>query len=150
MGKTEVNAMRAAAYARYSTDKQTRNSIEYQLTEIGKYCKEHEITVVATYTDEAETGTNMDRPGFQAMVKAAGRGEFEAVVVYDITRGSRDVGDWFSFRKAMLMLGVQVIAATQNLGDITNSNDFLVELLSVGMGQRKSWKTVKSPLRALP
>ena len=129
--------MRAAAYARYSTDKQTKNSIEYQLAEIGKYCKEHEITVIATYTDEAETGTNMDRPGFQAMVKAAGRGEFEAVVVYDITRGSRDVGDWFSFRKAMLMLGVQVIAATQNLGDITNSNDFLVELLSVGMGQRE-------------
>lgn len=133
--------MNAAAYARYSTSRQQHNSIEYQLAEIRRYCKEHEITIIATYTDEEESGTNTDRPGFQAMVSAAARGEFEAVVIYDITRGSRDVGDWFSFRKSMLMLGVQVIAATQNLGDITNSNDFLVELLSVGMGQREVLET---------
>lgn len=133
--------MKAAAYARYSTDKQTENSIAYQLDAIRKYCKEHEITIVATFTDEAESGTNMDRPGFREMVAAAGKGQFEAVVIYDITRGSRDVGDWFTFRKAMLTLGVQVIATTQNLGDITNSNDFLLELISVGMGQREVLET---------
>ena len=98
--------MRAAAYARYSTDHQQHNSIEYQLDAIRAYCREHGITLTATYTDEAETGTNMDRPGFQAMMAAAERGEFEAVVTYDITRGSRDVGDWFQFRKRMLLLGV--------------------------------------------
>ena len=129
--------MRAAAYARYSTDKQTENSIAYQLDAIHKYCKEHDMTITATFTDEAESGTNTDRAGFRAMVAAAGRGEFEAVVIYDVTRGSRDVGDWFTFRKTMLMLGVQVIATTQTLGDITNSNDFLLELISVGMGQRE-------------
>lgn len=133
--------MRAAAYARYSTDKQTKNSIAYQLEEIRKYCRDHDITITATFTDEGESGTNMDRNGFREMVAAAGRGEFEAVVIYDVTRGSRDVGDWFTFRKTMLMLGVQVIAATQALGDITNSNDFLVELLSVGMGQREVLET---------
>lgn len=133
--------MRAAAYARYSTDKQTENSIAYQLDAIRKYCRENDITIVATFADEAETGTNMDREGFRQMVAAAGRGEFDAVVIYDVTRGSRDVGDWFTFRKAMLMLGVQVIATTQSLGDITNSNDFLLELISVGMGQREVLET---------
>ena len=29
------------------------------------------------------------------MMSAAERGKFEAVVIYDITRGSRDVGDWW-------------------------------------------------------
>ena len=133
--------MRTAAYARYSTDKQTENSIAYQLDAIRKYCREHSITIVATFADEAESGTNMDREGFRQMVAAAGRGEFDAVVIYDVTRGSRDVGDWFTFRKAMLMLGVQVIATTQSLGDITNSNDFLLELISVGMGQREVLET---------
>ena len=133
--------LRAAAYARYSTDKQTENSIAYQLDAIRKYCRENDITIVATFADEAETGTNMDREGFRQMVAAAGRGEFDAVVIYDVTRGSRDVGDWFTFRKAMLMLGVQVIATTQSLGDITNSNDFLLELISVGMGQREVLET---------
>lgn len=133
--------MKAAAYARYSTDKQTENSIRTQLARIGAYCAEHQIIIVATYTDEAETATNTDRPGFQAMLRAARRREFDAVVIYDITRGSRDVGDWFAFRKTMMMLGIQVISATQQLGDITNSNDFLVELISVGMGQREVLET---------
>lgn len=62
-------------------------------------------------------------------------------MIYDITRGSRDVGDWFSFRKKFLMLGVQVISATQSLGDLTNSNDFLLELLSVGLGHREVLET---------
>lgn len=127
--------MNAAAYARYSTDHQTENSIEYQLKEIRKYCQEHEITIVATFTDEAETGTNADRAGFQQLMAAARRGEFDAVVIYDISRGSRDVGDWFSFRKAMMMLNIAVISATQRLGDLTNGQDFLLELLTVGMGQ---------------
>ena len=34
-----------------------------------------------------------------------------------------------------MMLGVTVISATQRLGDLTNGQDFLVELLTVGMGQ---------------
>lgn len=128
--------MKAAAYARYSTDRQSENSIEYQLDEIRKYCKVNGIPIVATYTDEACSGTNADRAGFQAMVSAAETGTIDTVVIYDISRGSRDVGDWFQFRKSMMYLGVTVISATgQRLGDLTNGQDFLLELITVGMGQ---------------
>lgn len=133
--------MNAAAYARYSTDHQQRNSIEYQLDAIRDYCREHSITITATYVDEKETGTNTDRPGFQAMMRAAERGEFAAVVIYDVSRGSRDVGDWFTMRKRLMMLGVQVISTTQTLGDLTSGNDFLVELLNVGLGHREVLET---------
>ena len=128
--------MKAAEYARYSTDRQDENSIAYQFREIRKYCDEHDIQIVASYQDEGCSGTNTDRQGFQKMVQAAQAGKFQAVVIYDVTRGSRDVGDWFSFRKAMMYLGVSVISATgQRLGDLTNGQDFLLELLTVGMGQ---------------
>ncbi len=128
--------MKAAAYARYSTDRQTENSIAYQLKEIKKYCSAHDIEIVATYTDEGCSGTNADREGFQQMLQAAQVGAFDAVVIYDVSRGSRDVGDWFSFRKSMMYLGITVISATgQRLGDLTNGQDFLLELLTVGMGQ---------------
>lgn len=127
---------KGAAYARYSTDRQTENSIAYQLTNIQKYCAEHDILIVATFTDEKRSGTNTDREGFQQLVAAAKRHDFETVVIYDISRGSRDVSDWFSFRKQMTLLGIEVISATgQKLGDLTNSQDFLMELLTVGMGQ---------------
>lgn len=138
--------MNAAAYARYSTDKQTENSIAYQMDAIQKYCAAHGITVSAFYADEAMSGTNEDRAGFLAMVAAARRREFDAVVIYDISRGSRDVADWFNFRKDMMRLGVAVISATQELGDITNPNDFIVELISVGLGQHAVLDTRKKSI----
>ena len=128
--------MKAAAYARYSTDRQTNNSIAYQMAKIYEYCGNKNIEVVASYADEAETGTNTeDREHFLEMLTAAARREFEAVVIYDITRGSRDVGDWFSFRKTMKRLNIEVISVEDKLGDILNPNDFLLELISVGIGQ---------------
>lgn len=129
--------MTAAAYARYSTDNQDANSIAYQLDKIQSFCREKEIPLCAFYTDEAQSGTNMDRAGFQNLVSAARRHEFDAVVIYDISRGSRDVGDWFAFRKEMMVLGIQIISATQQLGDLTDPNSFLQELISVGLGQHQ-------------
>lgn len=133
--------MRAAAYARYSTDNQTENSIAYQLEKITAYCSDNNITLTKFFIDEAQTGTNMERAGFLDMLAAARRHEFEAIVIYDISRGSRDVGDWFNFRKLMAALNVKIISCTQKLGDIYNSNDFLVELISVGLGQREVLET---------
>lgn len=127
--------MRAAAYARYSTDKQTENSIAYQMEAITKYCLAHNIDLCAAYSDEAASGTSANREGFQALVEAAKRHEFDAVVIYDISRGSRDVVDWFAFRKAMRAAGVQVISTTQQLGDITDPSSFLTELITAGLGQ---------------
>lgn len=133
--------MKAAAYARYSTDRQTENSIAYQLAQIYDYCGQHGIEVSAVYTDEGESGTNMERAGFIRLLDAAKKHEFDAVVIYDISRGSRDVGDWFTFRKLMMTLGIRVISATQELGELTDGNAFLLELLTVGLGQREVLET---------
>lgn len=141
--------MKAAAYARYSTDKQTENSIAYQMNAITKYCLDHDIDLISAFSDEAESGTNTDREGFQNLVRAAQNKEFEAVVIYDISRGSRDVADWFQFRKTMRALGVQVISTNQQLGDITNPNDFLIELINVGLGQHMVLDTRKKSMAGM-
>lgn len=124
-----------AAYARYSTDMQTENSILFQMDAINKFCDEHDFIVTHRYMDEAKSGTNTNRENFQQLCAAAKARSFDAVVIYDITRGSRDVADWFNFRKAMMLLGIEVISVEDNLGDLMNPNDFLVELLGVGIGQ---------------
>ena len=63
--------MNAVAYARYSTDKQTDNSIAYQLSQITEYCNKNKITLTGVYSDEACSGTNTNRTGFQEMISAA-------------------------------------------------------------------------------
>lgn len=126
--------MKAVAYARYSTDKQDENSIEYQINAIKDYCSKNSIQLSNVYFDEAASGTNTNRSDFNNMLFAAKRREFDTVIIYDITRGSRDVADWFEFRKTMASLGIQVISIKDRLGDLHNPNDFLSELLTVGIG----------------
>lgn len=131
-----MKALIAAAYARYSTNNQQETSIAAQLEGIQRYCQREGIALTGMpYIDEARSGTNMDRPGFQRLLADARSGKFEAVVVYDISRGSRDVADWFMFRRQMSELGVSVFSATNTLGDIDDPNAFLTELISVGLGQ---------------
>ncbi len=138
--------MNAVAYARYSTDKQTENSIAYQLSKITEYCNKNKITLTGVYSDEACSGTNTNRTGFQTMLSDARKKKFDAVVIYDISRGSRDVVDWLEFRKDMKMLDIQVISTSQNLGDISDPNAFLTELISVGLGQHQVLDTRKKSI----
>lgn len=136
-----MNIISAAAYARYSTDGQTENSIAYQMHEISGYCAQHDIRLTHSFVDEGMSGTNINRDGFQKMIAAAQRQEFSDIVIYDVTRGSRDVADWFYFRKFMRELGVNVISCKQELGDPLDPNDFLRELITVGLGQHSVLET---------
>lgn len=55
----------AIIYARYSSDKQTDQSIEGQLRVCNEYAERNGLTIVDTYIDRATTGTNDNRPSFQ-------------------------------------------------------------------------------------
>ena len=83
--------MKAAIYARYSSENQSEKSIDDQIRVCKNYCKEHEISVSDEhiYVDEATSGSLINRPGLQALEKAAENKEFEAVVVDDLSRLSR-------------------------------------------------------------
>ena len=83
--------MKAAVYARYSSENQSEKSIDDQIRVCKNYCKEHEITVCDEhiYVDEAISGSLINRPGLQALEKAAENKEFEAILVDDLSRLSR-------------------------------------------------------------
>lgn len=135
--------MNAVGYTRYSTDRQSENSTAYQINAITQYCKKNNINLLRFYSDEEFSGTNTDRPAFQELIHAAKHKLFDAVIVYDISRGSRDVSDWFHFRKEMGRLNISVISATQSLGDFDDPNSFLVELITAGLGQHQVLDTRK-------
>ncbi|MBU3958404.1 MAG: recombinase family protein, partial [Candidatus Omnitrophica bacterium] len=83
--------MKAAIYARYSSENQSEKSIDDQVRVCKKYCTEHELTVCEEhiYVDEAISGSLINRPGLQTLEKAAENKEFEAVLVDDLSRLSR-------------------------------------------------------------
>lgn len=127
---------RAAAYARYSTSRQKETSIAAQLKAIQGYCKHKGYQLVGMpYVDEARSGTNVSRTAFQDLLEDARLSRFDVIVVYDLSRGARDIADWFAFRKEMAIQGIQVESATGGIGDIEDPSDFLQESVQAAVGQ---------------
>ncbi len=83
--------MRAAIYARYSSENQSEKSIDDQIRVCENYIKEHNMTLSDNhiYIDEAISGSLVNRPGLQALEKGMENKEFGAVVVDDLSRLSR-------------------------------------------------------------
>ena len=59
--------MNAVIYARYSSDGQREESVAGQLRECKEYADRHNMTIVATYIDRAQSARTDDRPQFQKM-----------------------------------------------------------------------------------
>ena len=82
---------RAVAYVRMSTDLQ-QYSPENQMAVIERYAAEHDMEIVATYSDEARSGLRLEnRPGMRQMLEDAKREEsgFDTILVYDVSRWGR-------------------------------------------------------------
>lgn len=56
--------MKVVIYARYSSDKQTEQSIEGQLRECYEFAKRNDYVVVNEYIDRAVSGMTDNRPAF--------------------------------------------------------------------------------------
>ena len=130
--------LKAALYARYSSDKQQESSITVQLAECKKFCLANHITVVKEYKDEAKTGTDGNREEFQQMIQDSYLGLFDVVIVHRWDRFARNVELALSAQKELEKVGVKVISTVENFDD-TPEGDFF-KLMSMGMAALYSKK----------
>lgn len=120
--------MNAVAYCRYSTDNQTENSIQYQLDAVNEYCTKKGLTLVDVYSDEAKTGTNTNREGLQRLIQDAPLGKFQAVIIYDQSRLSRSIVDWFTLRETLRNARIALHSCSETIEDYEiNPSAFLSE-----------------------
>ena len=109
--------MRAAIYARYSTESQRQESIEDQIYTCRRLAREREFTVLDNhiYTDYAQSGSRKDRFGLNSMI-AAGKGKsFDVVLVDDLSRLARDNFLMLSVLADFQYAGIRVISVADNL-----------------------------------
>ena len=100
--------MRAAIYARYSSDQQSAASIPDQVRICRRLCDEQGWDVVEVFADEAMSGATHLRPDFQRMQQLAMRGGFEVLVAEALDRMSRDQEHIAGLHKRLNYLGVQI------------------------------------------
>ena len=108
--------MRAAIYARFSTDRQDVRSLEDQRHRCEERAADRGWSVVALFNDAAVSGATLKRTGLQELLSAARRGQFDVVLVDDLSRLSRDLGDtWTLLFRDLAGSGVQLLDVTTGL-----------------------------------
>ena len=109
--------MRAAIYARYSSENQRPESIEDQVSSCRKLTKERHYTVdqAHVFTDKAASGAREDRPGLAALRAAAVNGDFQVVLVDDLSRLARNTLLLLSVLEELRFSGVRVVSVADGL-----------------------------------
>ena len=127
----------AVVYARYSSNSQSEQSIEGQLTVCEKYAKDNDLVIVNTYIDRAMTGTNDNRAAFQQMLSDSKNSPWEIVLVYAIDRFGRNSTEVILNKKKLTDNGKLLISATQrtseNIDGTKNLDGILLENVYIGL-----------------
>lgn len=123
--------MRAAVYARYSSDLQKATSLEDQIAVARRYAAAQGWSVDEghLYRDAGISGASIDgRPGLQAMLAAAALKPrpFDVLLVDDTSRLSRDLVDGISIKRTLKFLGVKVYYVTQAIDSDNEQAETLV------------------------
>ena len=120
-------------YARYSSDRQTEQSIEGQLRVCHEYAERNDYVVVHEYIDRALSGTTDRRPAFLQMIEDSKKKEFEYVLVYQLDRFARNRYDSANYKMKLKKNGVRVLSARENISD--DASGILMESVLEGMAE---------------
>lgn len=127
-------------YLRYSSDRQTEQSIEGQKRVCDEFAKRNDILIVHTYIDRAMTGTNDNREDFQRMLKDSDKKEWDVVLVYKLDRFSRNKYEMAIHRKRLKDNGVKIVSAMENIPD--SPEGILLESLLEGFKRSNGHKNL--------
>ncbi|WP_316397171.1 recombinase family protein [Bradyrhizobium sp. 33ap4] len=112
--------MKAAIYARFSSDKQTDRSIEDQVALCRDICEREGLMIVGVYDDRAISGAStLNRMGWQRLMRDAKGAKFDVVVAEALDRISRDQEDLAGIHKRLRFAGIEIRTAQDGIaGDI--------------------------------
>src|SRR5512145_1385050 len=110
--------MKAAIYARYSSDNQRDASIADRLRVCREFASRQGWTIVQEFTDHAISGATLLRSGFQSLMRDALNRKFDIVMAEALDRFSRDQEDTAGLFKRLTFAGVNIVTLAE--GDITH------------------------------
>lgn len=108
---------RAVIYARYSSLKQTEQSIDGQLHACIEYANRNNFVVVNQYIDRAKSGRNSNRPAFQQLLSDSRGDLFDYVLVYQYDRFGRNRREFSENDYILFKNKVRLISVTENVNE---------------------------------
>lgn len=135
--------MNIAAYCRVSTDKTDQlNSLDAQKKFFSEYAEKNGHNLVKLYADEGISGTKIkNRKEFLQLMKDAGQGLFDMVVVKDISRFARNTVDLLQSIRTLKALGIETTFLTSNM-TVLGQSEFVLTIFGA-LAQEESANTSK-------
>lgn len=132
----DVFKYKVAVYARLSREREDtieRGTIENQVEFVTEYVKQQEdMEIIDCYVDDAFTGTNFDRPGYNRMIADLKEGRFNTVVVKDLSRLGREyvqVGNLIE--RIFPLYGVRFIAILDNYDTLNRDSGIMMPVANI-------------------
>ena len=137
--------MRAAIYARYSSDRQREQSIADQVAACKAYCERKKWTITGVYSDKAKTGRTDNRKGLKAVIAAAR--EYDVLLVWKRDRLSRDRIVMADIRRKLKKHGATIESATETIPE--GAEGVLLESLLDGLSEYYSRNLAENVMRGM-
>lgn len=113
----ENTIKRAVIYARYSSDRQTEQSIEGQIRVCYEFAEREGIAITGEYIDRAVSGTTDHRPQFQKMISECKHLDIDYVIVYKLDRFARNRYDSAIYKAKLKQQGIKLLSAMEKITD---------------------------------
>ncbi|OHW62206.1 hypothetical protein EUAN_12750 [Andreesenia angusta] len=139
--------MKAAVYARYSSDNQREESIEAQTRAIKEYAEKNGIQIVKVYADEARSATTDNRPQFLQMIKDSDLGLFNVLIVHKLDRFARNRYDSAFYKRHLKKNGVRLVSVLENLDDSPEA--IILESVLEGMAEYYSANLAREVMKGM-
>ena len=124
-----------ALYMRFSSDRQTEQSIEGQLRDAISFCKLRKYRIRAIYVDRAISARAdaEKRVNFMQMISDSDKRKWEYVIVWKLDRFARNRNDSAIYKMRLRKNGVKVVSVTENISD--NPEGIILESVLEGMAE---------------
>ena len=121
--------MRLAVYKRVSTDRQDMQMQDHSLA--AWLATRPPPTSIVYFEDHGKSGSNTNRPGFQALCKAIDNKEADAVLVYRLDRLSRRATDAIELLIGWIKRDIEFFAADQPVLNLGKDQPFRLSILAI-------------------
>lgn len=124
--------MAIALYARKSIERENSISCETQI----EYCKsvikpDERNEKLITFIDNGYSGGNVDREGFQNMMRQIERGKISKVIVYRLDRISRSLSDFVGILETLKKYNVQFVSSQESFDTSSVYGEMIVKILMI-------------------
>ena len=145
--RNNVTILKAALYARYSSDMQRGESVDAQIRLIKEFAEKNNIVIVKQYVDEAKSAKWDSRESFQQMIKDSKTSEWQVVIVHKLDRFARNRDDSTMYRIQLRRYRKYLISAIEQLGD--SPEDQLLEAMIEAMAEFYSKNLARETIKGL-